>query len=88
MCIYIYPIQIIPTKIINLFWTCSPLLNDNAVLLQIFKKDKVINFISLNMQAVHVISEPIIYQTPRHHPLGPSIYILHRFSVIVAIQSP
>ena len=38
------------------------------------------------MQAVHVISEPIIYQTPRHHPLGPSIYILHRFFVIVTIH--
>jgi len=35
-CVSIYPIQMIPTKIINLFWTCSPLLNDNAVLLQIF----------------------------------------------------
>ena len=34
-CVSIYPIQMIHTKIINLFWTCSPLLNDNAVLLQI-----------------------------------------------------
>ena len=30
----------------------------------------------------------LLYQTPHHYPLGPSIYIFHRFSMNVAFQSP